>query len=529
MRTFSSYGPVNTEQNFYVPRKALVDRITQQLLGDDPDTGGHYITVWAPRQRGKTWLMQQVAAQIDELGDFEVGIITMQSAQEVKDEQRVLQIFVDSLSSWFGRDFPSVQDWSDLLTLFTPKYFSKPLMLIVDEFDAIDGLFINRFVNEFRAIHTRQTNKSRTSRQEAKSMLHGLALIGVRSVLGIENESGSPFNVQRSIHIPNLTFDEVQELYGWYERESGQRIEAGVIKQIYAEFGGQPGLTSWLGELLTDTYNKEADKPLTTEHVERAILWATDGLGNANVQNIISKAAQEPHKRMVLELFRTEDKLQFRFDDATTNFLYLNGVVDIEETPNRLNVRFPCPFIQRRLFNYFASEIFPQMGQLYAPFEDLSNALTDTSLSVPNLLKVYERYLQQNKEWLLLEVPRKSNMRPYEAVFHFNLYMYLSLFFQRRNGMVYPEFPTGNGQIDLVIDYAGQRFGIEVKSFTDAYEYREGLKQAARYGKRLGLSEITLILFIEAIDDANREKFEAVYFDAATNTTVLPVFVVTGS
>jgi len=311
--------------------------------------------------------------------------------------------------------------------------------------------------------------------------------------------------VQRSLQIPNLTFDETRELYRWYEQESGQSVEPDVIDHIYEDVRGQPGLVSWLGELLTEVYNDEPDKPLTMQHLERTLLWATDGLGNANVQNIISKAQAEDHNHLVLELFRTEDKLRFRFDDPTTSFLYLNGVIDVEEEPNRLNIRFPSPFIQRRLFNFFASEIFPTIGQLYAPFEDLSDTITENGLNVSKLLERYQHYLQQNRDWLLQDVPRKANLRPYEAVFHFNLYMYLNLFFQRRDGLVHPEFPTGNGQIDLVIQYAGQRFGIEVKSFTDDYEHQKGLKQAARYGKQLGLSEITLVSFIETVDDENQQ------------------------
>lgn len=58
--------------------------------------------------------------------------------------------------------------------------------------------------------------------------------------------------------------------------------------------------------------------------------------------------------------------------------------------------------------------------------------------------------------------------------------------------------------------------------------YREALMQAARYAQQLGLHEITLALFVEAVDDANRAKYEAVYVDAATGVTVRPVFVETG-
>jgi hypothetical protein len=60
MRTFSSYGPVDPELHYYVPRQELVNFAYQQLLGKNPDKGGHYITVWASRQTGKTWIMREV-------------------------------------------------------------------------------------------------------------------------------------------------------------------------------------------------------------------------------------------------------------------------------------------------------------------------------------------------------------------------------------------------------------------------------------------------------------------------------------
>jgi hypothetical protein len=117
----------------------------------------------------------------------------------------------------------------------------------------------------------------------------------------------------------------------------------------------------------------------------------------------------------------------------------------------------------------------------------------------------------------------------YVAVYHFNLYMYLFKFFQQHNGQVWPEFPTGNGQVDLIIRYAGKVYGVEIKTFSTRYEYNRALGQAARYGRHLGLDEITLALFVEAVDDANRARYEAVYKDEDTDVTVTPVFVATGS
>ena len=79
--------------------------------------------------------------------------------------------------------------------------------------------------------------------------LHGLGLVGVRSVLGVNSKKGSPFNVQRSIHIPNLTFDEVQSMFHDYQWESGQKIEPEVVQNLYEATNGQPGLIGWFGEL----------------------------------------------------------------------------------------------------------------------------------------------------------------------------------------------------------------------------------------------------------------------------------------
>jgi hypothetical protein len=65
IRKFSSYGPVDINQHYYAPREALIELGLQLLVGENPEQSGHYITVWAPRQRGKTWVMQQVLYRLN--------------------------------------------------------------------------------------------------------------------------------------------------------------------------------------------------------------------------------------------------------------------------------------------------------------------------------------------------------------------------------------------------------------------------------------------------------------------------------
>jgi len=175
-------------------------------------------------------------------------------------------------------------------------------------------------------------------------------------------------------------------------------------------FKGQPGLTCWFGELLTETYNQATEQSITMAHFEGVYADALDLLPNNNILNIISKAKQPSYKPFVLELFQTKTKIKFTYDDPIVNFLYMNGVVSVEQVSVGENyVKFPCPYIQKRLFSYFARELYQEMDGLYSPFEDLSDTITDNSLNLPRLLARYEQHLQANREQVLKNAPRRQN------------------------------------------------------------------------------------------------------------------------
>jgi hypothetical protein len=531
MRKFFSYGPPNTKTHYYAPREALIANALEQLKGDEPEEGGHYITVWAPRQTGKTSIMQEVFSRLKQESQFDVVILSLQFLYEVTDVNRVAQLFARKLLKQLNLEKAiTIDTLDDFERLFERGTLNKPLILILDEFDALEEVAITRLVAIFRHIYNTRRNQADKPTAEKDYLLHSLALIGVRAVLGVENVKGSPFNVQRSVHIPNLTHDEVTYLFSWYQQESGQSIQPEAIERILYEFQGQPGLTCWFGELLTETYNQTTAQPITMVNFEEAYVAALDLLPNNHILNLISKARQEPYKQFILEQFQTKKKLKFTYHDPIINFLYMNGIIDVEKVTVTENyLKFSCPYIQKQLFNYFSRELFAEMDGLYDPFEDLSDTITDESLSLRRLLQRYEQYLQANRQIVLKNAPRRQkDLRVYEVVFQFHLYSYLESFLQSYDAQVQPEFPTGNGAIDLLIRHAGKLFGLELKSFANQREYQKALTQAAKYGKQLGLTEIGLALFIETVDETNRQKFEKDYTYPKTGVTVQPQFVQTG-
>jgi len=529
MRKFFSYGAIESEVHYYVPRQELINQAKQQLLGDNPDKGGYYITIWAPRQTGKSWIMQEVSYQLQQDTRFDVALLDLQFLEEITDLNQVAQFIAWQLNKKLNLGKLTISSLEDFHRLFEWGTLTKPLILILDEFDALPEIAMSNLVSIFRHIYNARWDDTDKSTTEKDYLLHGMALIGVRTVLGIENVKGSPFNVQRSLHIPNLTHLEVIDLFNQYQQESGQSIEPEVVERIWYEFQGQPGLTCWFGELLTETHNKTTEQPITMAHFQMAYVDALD-LHNSNILNLISKAKQEPYKPFILELFQTKNKIIFIYDDPITNFLYLNGIVSIEQVGfGKKYVKFACPYIQKRLFNYFARELYHgKMVELSDPLDDLSDTITDETLNVPQLLRRYEQHLQANRDLVLKNAPRRQeDLRVYEVVFHFHFYFYLTSFLDSyEEAQVQPEFPTGNGEIDLLIRHAGQLFGLELKSFAGIQRYQKALSKAAEYGKQLGLSEIWLVLFIETIDDKNQQRLEADYLE--TGVTVHPVFVQTG-
>jgi hypothetical protein len=480
-------------------------------MGEESEESGHYITVWAPRQCGKTWIMQEVVEKIKQTNDFEIGLISLEPAKEEKEEKEVMDVLIEKLQIVFDRSFPAIKKIKQVPGLFTRQYFQKPVILILDEFDALEEVFINRFASIFRDIYIGRTGERDKSGKDKTNLLHGLALVGVRSVLGIENVKGSPFNVQRSLHIPDLTHDEVTEMFRWYEKDSGQKIQQEVVDKLFYETNGQPGLTCWFGELLTAVYNKEKKSIINMGHFRYVYKEATHVLPNNNILNIISKVNQHPFREEVLQLFKTDKKIEFRFDDKKLNYLYMNGVIDIEREQNEkgeleVYCKFSNPFVQTRLFSYFSRELFPDLGLLIHPLDSMEDAVSQDSLNIPGILKRYKAYLKKNKDVVFKGMPRrKLDKRLYEAVYHFSLYRYLYDLLKKRGVEVIPEFPTGNGKIDLILKYKERVYALELKSFRDMYDYHRGIERAVDYGKQLGLKEIVLLVFVELKEEEVKE------------------------
>ncbi|MBF0410066.1 MAG: ATP-binding protein [Candidatus Riflebacteria bacterium] len=522
MKTFSSYGPVSKKSNYYVPRTNLLNQARENLLGKNPEEGGHYITVWASRQCGKSWLLRELFFEMRDSRQYLIAHIDLQHLTKVDDSVRAINCIMKMVSEQIHIDFPEINVLEQFESLFKSNYLPMPLILILDEFDALKEEVITDIIGTFRNIHNLR-QKDGKSAFEREYRLHGVALIGVRSVLGLENKSGSPFNVQKSLQIPYLTYEEVNEMYHDYERESGQKVNQDVIDRVFYVTNGQPGLVSWFGELLTERYNKDKTKAIDMDLFKYVYADALSVLPNNNTINIISKATSDEYRNVILNLFKTSGKTVFKFEDPAFNYLYMHGVISFERDGEFRYAKFPCQFVQEKLFDRFAREIYSESGKILPdPFIDIDPIINESAINVRNLMKLYQSYFVENREYIIGKAPRRSDNKIFEATYHFNLYAWLNSFLDRKKCYISPEFPTGNGKIDLLIKHKNIHiYGLELKSFTDLAEMKKSIEQAAYYGKSLGLSVISLVIFFNTkITDELRERFEKDYANQETGVKV---------
>jgi hypothetical protein len=487
-----------------VERAELINRCTEHILGN-PDKGGHYFTIWGPRQSGKTWMMRQVVMEIEaRYGDRLLCTTLSMQGVIMKDdepEENFLHHVPRLLDNGFGiLNWSQPANWDEWSYLFkkTSGPFERPVILFIDEFDSLPMQVIDRLVTLFRDMYLDRKNY----------LLHGLALIGVRAVLGVSSHRGSPFNVQRALHVPNLTKEETEELFRQYQEESGQRIETEVVEKVYQKTNGQPGLVSWFGELLTEKYNPGQGE--TIGNLTWKLVWQKARFTEPNntVMNLIAKARMPEYRDILMAVFSQSD-IPFAFHDPVCNYLYLNGIIEpytVEDDKGEPNdfCRFSSPFIQDCIYSALGMEMVRTMPvRALEPLDDLSDVLDQAELNLPALLDRYREYLKRLKAAgfeIWENQPPRADLRMREAVGHFHLYAWLCDAIGR-HCTITPEFPVGNGQVDIHIRCGSKRGIIEIKSFSDVRQIKKAKKRSADYAKSLGLDAVTVAVFISGASE----------------------------
>ncbi|KJJ83464.1 hypothetical protein OMAG_002670 [Candidatus Omnitrophus magneticus] len=356
---------------------------------------------------------------------------------------------------------------------------TKPIVLLLDE---IDSLYDDVLVSVLRQL--RNGFQIRPKRFPST-----VALVGLRDVREYKTKvrpsevslgSGSPFNIKaESILLGTFTKEEITELYSQHTKDTGQVFSKEMINRIYELTGGQPCLVNAEArEIVVKILNEDFTKKITLDHVESAkenIIQRRD----THLDSLLDKL-KEPKVNKIVTAVINGDLMDF--NTYNDNLLYCRDLGIISETK-------PV-----KIANEIYREIIPRV--LTDPFQD---AIGDEGKSIwyikPNgkldmdkLLKSFQEFYRENSEMWLEKFDYK------EAGPH----LLLMAFLQRvinGGGRINREMAVGTGRTDLLIEFNGDKFVLELKLKRLPSAKQKGLDQISRYLETLGMTKGYLILF----------------------------------
>ncbi len=493
-RSFNTTGPCNPSRHYMLPAEErlpdLLTYVEQEL----------YFVIHAARQTGKTTAMIAFAKRLRSLGNAAV-YVTIEASRVYPDVARAEAIWVYTLFEAAREQLPPSQQpvrptsgtypegsWlRAMLTQWSHALGDVPLILLIDEADVVTGDAMVNLLSQLRAGF---------SNRGAGQFPTSVALVGMRDLRdylaqakgGVPASPGSPFNVKKaSLTLRNFTAEEVGRLYAQHTTETGQAFTAEAVERAFYWTQGQPFLVNALADQCVG-YARQLDDPriegtVTADHIdaakEKLILARTthlDSLGNK---------LREPRVAPILQaVLLGDDDIDYDTDD----FQYVVDLGLLMRVP-RGGAEVSNPLYREVLVRQLSFNV-----QMNLPEPQWRWRTPEGGLDMPALMTEFQSWWAEHAEIL------RSRAKPGypEAVAQLAFMGFLQRVVNG-GGRVTREYGAGRHRIDLLVEYGGFRYAIELKRVRPrdgADSVRAvGLKQLGGYLDTLGLTEGWLLIF----------------------------------
>ena len=271
-RFFNTAGPNIVEDNYTIDplkRFDLDDILT--LIRQK-----RYFVLHAPRQTGKTSCLLALRDYLNREGRYVAVYANVEGGQAARnDVERVIKATCDTIAQKMqlvlDDDMPlEVLDKvlgrpvDSMLTTFLrmlSKTLSKPLVLFLDEIDALVGDSLVSVLRQLRAGYD----------DRPAAFPQSIILCGVRDVrdyrIVLSNQDivtgGSAFNIKtESLRLGNFSKEEIHELYQQHTAETGQVFDEACFPMIWEATEGQPWLVNALGREVTWSMKENRDRSI---------------------------------------------------------------------------------------------------------------------------------------------------------------------------------------------------------------------------------------------------------------------------
>ncbi|MBW7877538.1 MAG: AAA-like domain-containing protein [Candidatus Cloacimonetes bacterium] len=494
---FNTAGPNVPRLHYTVWREDGVNPILELIEQEK------YFTHHAPRQSGKTTLLEGICRRLNQEGKYLAISITVESAQAARDNvieanRSILRSLNSGLTAC--EDYPSLSPCSDFFGELDGVRFcletwskesKKPIVLIIDEIDSMAGESLIALLRQLRAGYG----------QRPHAFPQSIILNGVRDLKDYRIYSskedtwltgGSCFNIKaKSIRLGNFTLENVRELFSQHEAEHNQKLAPGLVEKIYELTQGQPWLCNALGEQMCFELFPEVlvlDETHLHEAKEALILSRA-----THIDQLYYRLEDPRIRQIVIPMLAGEDVSRFPQEDL--------------EYARDLGLLHPDTKVVR-IANPLYKEILPremtyalQQGMAFEPhWYELPNGKLNYKKLMDEFVGFWREHGQV--EFYALEITPHT------------MFMAWLQRLVNGGGAIHREYALGRKRLDILVTFAGEKFVSEIKLYRGEKTLSDGLNQICEYLDQIGLSEGYLMIFQKnlATDEDSRYRVEAMEY-----------------
>ncbi len=283
MRFFNTAGPIEPDIHYYIPPLERLDLNEVLMLIEQR----RYFVLHAPRQTGKTSALLTLMNELNGSGRYRCVYINVEIGQSAREavgaamqgilSELALQaehILDDRIVKEIWREVREDAGPHGVLRAVLSRWSAadpKPLVLIIDEIDALIGDTLLAVLRQLRAGYP----------DRPRYFPQTVILCGVRDVRDYRIQStaenaiiagGSAFNIKtESLRLGDFTTDDVHALLMQHTEETGQAWTEEALNEVWRLTQGQPWLVNALAyeACFRNKAGRDRSRSITAEAIGR--------------------------------------------------------------------------------------------------------------------------------------------------------------------------------------------------------------------------------------------------------------------
>ena len=491
-RYFNTEGCCKPSIHYMVP---LADRL--ETIRECYVSRGKYFVINRGRQYGKTTTLIALADYLKD--DYTVISMDFQlmSTASFADEPTFVVSFIKYLEElvWDGDDLAALSENENYLRLTALcdqerpsldemfRCFSricrtadKPIVLIIDEADSASNnqVFID-FLAQLRGYYLAR---------DRRPIFHSVILAGVYDIKNLklkirpssDHQYNSPWNIAADFDVSmGFSAGQIRMMLDAYESDHQTGMDTALVAaEIYQYTSGYPYLVSAICKILDEKL------PFQASFAGRGQIWSKDGVGEAvkillqtrtTLFDSLSKHISEypDMKQMLYTMLFQGEQIAYNEDNHTIELANMFGYISCDN----MSIKIANRIFETRLYNMFLSEEELSNAMSSLAKQDKNHFISNGRLNMERVLEKFVACFHDiygaNNDKFVEEYGRKF----------FLLYLRPII---NGTGNYYIEAQTRDSRrTDIIVDYAGEQFIVEMKIWR-GNEYNErGEQQLADY------------------------------------------------